>query len=390
MYFNNLISATKRKLSPLILSVPVAALMMTVFTPSAQAASIDDQINQLKQNSAQAAQNKQQLGAEANNLAGTIAALQAEIAVLDKQVAGTEQKIASLKNDIAAAEAELAHQRSLLGINMKVMYTGQDISTLEMLASSKNLSHFMDREEYHADVQAKIDSATKRIEKLSAQLNAEKQSVENMLSDQKAMQSNLAARRAKNSRLLSLNQEQQQAFQNSLNASSAQIAELQKQQAAENKKGLVSPPSTKNVSSVVSKPAQNQAAAPKAPAGTAYPWANVPFPNSMPDPWGMYKRQCVSYTAWKVANSGRHMPYWGGRGNAKLWDDNARRAGIPVDNNPRVGDVAVSNAGTYGHVMYVEAVHGDGTITVSQYNADWKGNYSEARRKAANLAFVHF
>lgn len=390
MYFNNLISATKRKLSPLILSVPVAALMMTVFTPSAQAASIDDQINQLKQNSAQAAQNKQQLGAEANNLAGTIAALQAEIAVLDKQVAGTEQKIASLKNDIAAAEAELAHQRSLLGINMKVMYTGQDISTLEMLASSKNLSHFMDREEYHADVQAKIDSATKRIEKLSAQLNAEKQSVENMLSDQKAMQSNLAARRAENSRLLSLNQEQQQAFQNSLNASSAQIAELQKQQAAENKKGLVSPPSTKNVSSVVSKPAQNQAAAPKAPVGTAYPWANVPFPNSMPDPWGMYKRQCVSYTAWKVANSGRHMPYWGGRGNAKLWDDNARRAGIPVDNNPRVGDVAVSNAGTYGHVMYVEAVHGDGTITVSQYNADWKGNYSEARRKAANLAFVHF
>ena len=56
----------------------------------------------------------------------------------------------------------------------------------------------------------------------------------------------------------------------------------------------------------------------------------------------------------------------------------------------RVGDVAVSNSGTYGHVMYVEAVHGDGTITISQYNADWKGNYSEGRRSTRGLTFVHF
>ena len=76
--------------------------------------------------------------------------------------------------------------------------------------------------------------------------------------------------------------------------------------------------------------------------------------------------------------------------NAKLWDDNARAAGIPVDHKPRVGDVAISNAGTYGHAMYVEAVHGDGTITVSQYNADWKGNYSVVRRSTANLVFIHF
>ena len=84
------------------------------------------------------------------------------------------------------------------------------------------------------------------------------------------------------------------------------------------------------------------------------------------------------------------MPYWGGRGNAKLWDDNARAAGIPVDSSPRVGDVAVSNSGTYGHVMYVEAVHGGGTITVSQYNASWDGKYSVAKRATTGLVFIHF
>ncbi len=126
------------------------------------------------------------------------------------------------------------------------------------------------------------------------------------------------------------------------------------------------------------------------PDGTRYPWAKTKFPNTRSDPWGMFKRQCVSYTAWKVAASGRHMPYWGGRGNAKNWDNNARRAGIPVTSRPRVGDVAISNYGTYGHAMYVEKVHRDGTITVSQYNAGLDGRYSEARRSAWGLAFIHF
>ncbi len=125
-------------------------------------------------------------------------------------------------------------------------------------------------------------------------------------------------------------------------------------------------------------------------AGTAYPWANVGFPNRSPDPWGMYKRQCVSYAAWKVYASGRYMPYWGGRGNAYQWDDNARVAGIPVDRTPRAGDVAVRNGGGYGHVMYVETVHEDGSITVSQYNRHFNGRYSIERLSTRGLVFIHF
>ncbi|HCM51750.1 TPA: hypothetical protein DIS56_01300 [Candidatus Saccharibacteria bacterium] len=84
------------------------------------------------------------------------------------------------------------------------------------------------------------------------------------------------------------------------------------------------------------------------------------------------------------------MPYWGGRGNANQWDDNARAAGIPVDGSPQVGDVAVSNAGYYGHTAYVEAVYDDGTILVSQFNVDWGGTYSMAKIKVGNLVFIHF
>ena len=85
------------------------------------------------------------------------------------------------------------------------------------------------------------------------------------------------------------------------------------------------------------------------------------------------------------------MPYWGGRGNANQWDDNARSAGIPVDSTPRPGSVAVSNSGYYGHVMWVESVNPNGTINVSQYNWGLDGRYSEAYNLSpAGLVFIHF
>jgi surface antigen len=106
----------------------------------------------------------------------------------------------------------------------------------------------------------------------------------------------------------------------------------------------------------------------------------------------MFNRECVSYTAFRVANSGRHMPSWGftDRADAKYWDDLAIRDGIPVDGNPRAGDVAVSNNGSYGHVMYVESVNGDGSINISQYNANWDGRYSTKTISVGSLRFIHF
>lgn len=84
------------------------------------------------------------------------------------------------------------------------------------------------------------------------------------------------------------------------------------------------------------------------------------------------------------------MPYWGGVGNANQWDENARAAGIPTDYSPRAGDVAISNAGYYGHAMYVESVNPNGTINISQYNASWTGTYSTNTISASGLVFIHF
>ena len=62
-------------------------------------------------------------------------------------------------------------------------------------------------------------------------------------------------------------------------------------------------------------------------------------------------------------------------GNAKNWLANARASGYVTGQEPAVRSAVVMTGPTgamrrYGHVAYVTAVNGDGTITVSEMNYD--------------------
>ena len=342
------------------------------FSGLAKADTFQAQINSLKAENGNLQTQSQQLQNEAVSLEAVISGLQAQINELQAQINANQARMDALKAQIAQTEAEIVKQRALLGDNIRAMYLEGDMSTVEMLFSSKDLSEYVDKEQYRTTVQDKVKTTLDTINALRKQLEDDRAEIEKTLLDQKSIQGQLDVQRAEQARLLALNEAERSSLNGQIKANSSKMADLRRQQAAANAR-LFGGRGTVNV-----------------PDTTGYPWAGVAFPNTSADPWGMYKRQCVSYTAWKVWKSGRHMPYWGGHGNANQWDDNARRAGIPVDGNPRVGDVAVSNSGYYGHVMYVEAVYGDGTIYVSQYNANWSGTYSEARVSIGNLVFIHF
>lgn len=359
-----------RRNVPVVLTV--ATLLIAITSPVVHADRFDEQINALNQQTTQTQQQDQLAENEAASLQAVVNRIQGEITAIEQQIAANQTKRNETVTKIAEAEAELAKQKKLLGENVRAMYMEGDISTLEMLASSKDLSHFVDKQQYRESIQDKIKDTLDAVTSLKAELKDEKANIDRLLVDQQAMQTQLDGQRAEQNRLLALNQDQQAAYEQNIQSNNSKIAELRRQQIAANA-AFTGSGSRKNI-----------------PDTTGYPWANAPFPNEISDPWGMYQRQCVSYTAWKVWKSGRHMPYWGGRGNANEWDDNARAAGIPVDGNPRVGDIAVSNNGYYGHVMYVEAVNGDGTIYISQYNAGWDGRYSEAKIAVGNLVFIHF
>jgi surface antigen len=365
------------------LSLAIVAVLIAGFTvvPRVFADQFDSQIKELQQQNASKLDAVDQLKAQASSYQDAINLLQGQISALQGQINENLAKQADLQNKINESQAELDKQKSILGENIRVMYVEGQITTIEMLATSKNLSDFVDKEEYRTAVKNKIQTTLKQIAVLQNQLKEQKTQVENLLADQRNQQAQLDASKAEQARLLSYNTSQQTAYNNEINGNKSKIADLRKQQQLENARLFQG-----GGSHIIAGNNGND----------TYPnkWRNA-AQDSMIDSWGMYNRECVSYTAWKVYESGRYMPYWGGHGNANQWDDNARADGIPVDGNPRQGDVAVKNSGPYGHVMYVEHVYSDGSLYISQYNASLDGEYSEAIISASTvrsmgLQFIHF
>jgi surface antigen len=363
--------------NPLWRRVTAALLLVSLVSGAAvvHADQYDDQINAINAEKAQNQSVLNDLTAQATSYQGAIDALQAQINGVQAAIAANQAKQADLQNQIIANQQQIDLKKEQVGASVKAMYLDGTTSSIEQFASSKNLSEYVDKEEYRSKVQAQLTATIKQIAALQLELQKQKQEVEVLLASQKQQNDQLAAAQAQQAALLNYTEAQQADFSSRIRSQNSQIASLRAAQAAENARHF-------RGYTVVAGNNGND----------TYPnvYRNNPQ-DSMVDNWGMYNRECVSYTAWKVYASGRNMPYWGGYGNANQWPGNARAAGIPVDGNPRAGDVAIAYWGGYGHAMYVESVNGDGTINISQYNWDYNGTYSEIYHfSPAGLSFIHF
>ena len=374
-------SITRRLVTISVLTVAVAFVAAASLVTGVRADHFDDQINALQQQSAGAQGQLNNLQSQAASYQDAINALQFQINALQFQINANIAEQASLQQQIEDGQKELARQKQLLATDIKTMYQDGEPSTLEMLASSNNLSDFVDKTEYRTAVQRKIQDTLKKIQDLQKKLELQKAQVDQLLKEQQTQQAGIAASKAEKDRLLTFNEGQQAAYNAQIKDNKSKITGLRAQQAAENARLFAG-------ANVVLGSACDTAHGDTYPS----PWCSS-GQDTMFDSWGMYNRECVSYTAWKVSESGRRMPGWGwiGVGNANQWDDDAIAEGIPVDSHPREGDVAIKNSQPYGHAMYVESVNADGTINISQYNADLQGHFSRVYNLSpSGLVFIHF
>lgn len=351
-----------------ILMIAATPLAMTQMVGAdeydARIAQLNAQINQFN---AQAAA----LSQERNTYENKLAQLNAEKAQIQAQIDLNEAKANQLNEEIKKSEAEIASNKDALGETLADLYVDDNISAVEMLMSSKNISDFVDKQTYREAIQDELASTIDRIKQLKIQLEEQKIGVERALADQKGAREALSAKEAEQQALIAAVAGQEQAYQNLSAQTKAEKDRVQQAQQAA-------------IAAAMRRAGGGGNAVAGDPSKGGYPsnLANSDYYNPVVDPWGMYSRQCVSYTAWKVYQKNGYMPYWGGRGNANQWPGNARAAGIPVSSSPRAGSVGVIMAGQYGHVVWVESVNGDGTINISQYNyfnaggAGW-GHYSE-------------
>ncbi len=324
------------------------------------------------------------LQSQAASYQDAIAQLQQQIAGLQASIDANQAKQASLQQQIIEDQQQIDHEKTVLADDVKTMYVDGTPSTLEVLATSKDLSDFVDKQEYRTSVQNKLQDTLQKIAQLQAQLQTQKTQVDQLVSVEKSQQTQLAVTQAQQASLLSYNQSQQASYNAQIQANSSQIAKLRAQQAAENAKlgnGLIASGSCGG----------GYPATAVSPAGGSWGCSH-PMDNTI-DNWGMFNRECVSYAAFKVYQTKGYMPYWGGSGNAIQWPGNARAAGIPTSSTPRAQSVAIWNVGSFGHAMWVEAVNGDGSILVSQYNYSYNGTYSEmyvSASQARNFTYIYF
>jgi surface antigen len=333
----------------------------------------DQQINSLQAQSNSAQGLVSGLQSQAGSYQQAIDQLNSQISGVRVQIAANEAQQANTQVKIVANQNEILGKKASLSASIKAMYLDGQASTIEQLATSKNLSDYIDKEAYRSAVQNQLNNTIKEINAIQVQLEKQKSEVDQLVATQKMQNDQLSAAQYQQAQLLTYNQGQQAAYNNQIAANSGKIADLRKAQIAANARFIGS-------------------AGTGPTCGGGYPgkWCNI-AQDSVIDSWGMYNRECVSYTAFRVAASGRNMPYWGGTGNANQWDDNARRAGYRVDSTPEAGAVAISNRGAYGHAMYVESVNADGTFNLSQYNAALDGRYStRSNVSVGSLDFIHF
>ena len=315
------------------------------------------------------------LGEMADNLQSELDKINGQITAIQGQIVDSQKKIDNLNAQIKRNEILIKQRRKAMGQVLADMHVDDQISPLEMLASSNSIGDYIDKQEQRSSLRTSLNGKIKEIKALQKKLEENKKLVENTLRDQEAQRNVLSSKQSEKAKLVADTKNDQNAYSALAQKRNSEVAKLREEQAAANRRAL---------GNGVSIPGG-------IPGGGGYPgvWANAPL-DAYVDPWGLYTRECVSYVAWKIHSTGRYVPHFGGAGNANQWPSTAARHGISSGSTPKAGAAAVMNIGYYGHVMYVESVNGDGTITVSDYNFAWDGLYRYYTRSASGLTYIYF
>ena len=380
-----------------LIAIAISLVAITGAAPLAAADQFDNQIQALQDQNNANKQQVKQLQLQADSYQDAINKLQAQMNEVQAQIYANQARSADLKKQIAVAEVELEKQKALLGEDIKAMYLGSQISTIEMLASSNDLSEFFDKQQYREIVQTKIKGALDKVTALKVQLRTQDEQVQQLLKDEQTMNDQLAADRDKQNQLLGYTQAQKDQYTAAIKAANSQITSLREQQAAAERAAFGGSSSTGGVITYSGLTGQQL-------CGGGYNFHCADTQDAYTDYWGLWNRECVSYAAWYEATvKGKAIPYYffAGVGNANQWQGDLIR-------NPSVGSVIYPNQlggnysaivgtivympiGVLGHVGAVLRDEGGGWVRVGQYNIYDMGMYSEMDLKITNnLIFFRF
>lgn len=355
-------------------------------SPFVYAESIQQQINDLQAQNNSTQQSVNDLQLQASSYQDAINKLQDQINAIQGAINANEAKQADLQQQITNDQQQIDHEKSVLSDAVKTMYVDGTPTTIEQLASSKDLSDFVDKEEYRTAVQNQIQNTVKTIEALQAQLQAQKVQIDQLLATQKQQEGQLASDQAQQNSLLAMNQDQQNTYNQQIQDNKGKISALQAEQAR------INAANSRTLSVQASGGSGGACDIGYGNGGYPMPWCDA-WQDSVTTSGGFPNRECTSFGYWYFTSVEGNSLYV--TGNAKDWIYTANR---PVDQTPADGAIAVSTAGPYGHIMIVMATPGEtyagvtapsGYVITISMNDDYAGHFYVRERSAGSLYYIH-
>lgn len=378
---------TIQKIVPIFVVIMMVLASFPIFNQPASADEYDDRINALTQDMARYQAEADRLNGESATLGTALAKLVNEKRALQSQIDLNQTQYDQLVVKIGETEVKIKQNQDALGATIADLYVDDEISPIEMLASSQNIGDFLNKQEYRNAVKDQLSVTIKTVKELKVQLGEQKAAVEVVLNQQKSARDSLVAKEAEQQRLLAVTRSNEAEYQRLVQNSAAQIAEAKATQA------------------LLRARIQGTGGYRLVDSGSLsdYPWndgncamwgylSTGGADGNGGDGYGYGCRQCASYAAWRIAKETGVYYKWG---DAKDFTQNAINAGYEyLGKNPQPGSIAImdpAKAGqSYGHIAWVEAVNGN-SILVSQYNYDYGQGYGMYSKMTLSAdAFDHF
>lgn len=361
----------------------VVAMAAILQAPVAKADPYSERINALQQDVNRYKEVARQLSEKANTLQGEVNILNQQISIVKAEVELSQTKYDSLIAQIEDTEKRIAEGKVSLGEIIADMYVDDQLSPIEMLASSENIGDFLDKQEYRSSIRDQLTGTIAEIKELRRQLVIQKDDAKKALDEVKLKKQELEVKQSAQQKLLSQTRGSEAAYKQLVSESQSEIDRLKEAQRQLN--------SNRNMPGV-NIPVNGDG---------SYPWSWVPYPcwhNGCGDPWQLFYRECVSYVAWKLYTTGHRVESFNGQGHAFQWPATTSWYSLSQrTGDPRVGDAGVlgSNMGGAawtGHVVYVEEKRADGTIRISEYNfhQNVRGTYGERWLSPAEYSIMTF
>ena len=182
----------------------LAIFLCTFFISSSRVyalPSLDEQIREIEQKINENKAAAQQKQSEANDL-------KSQISLMDKDISATQNNIDSLNKDIANSQKEIDRLVTEIKINeeriiknkedlkrlVQLLYEKGSLTSVEILASTRSITDFLNQEEYNRAIEEKINNTVTEVKALKNQLAIQKKDQENKKKQLENKKAELVAR----------------------------------------------------------------------------------------------------------------------------------------------------------------------------------------------------